>query len=149
MNSILKEWNNEVKILFFLERLDQVSPYKCISLYAVTLTIKNWIIGLDYAILELSPLNGLQPSWYMSQYYTMLSKYGNSMCLLKIKVENRWFLQMKSGKILNILWVFFNKPIIPLALVGYEMIKANSYPTRTLGKIVKYSTINFFTNTKV
>ena len=34
----------------------------------------------------------------------------------------------------------FNKTIIPLALVGYEMITANSYPTRTLGIIVKYST---------
>ena len=29
----------------------------------------------------------------------------------------------------------FNKTIIPLALVGYEMITAN-YPTRTLGIIV-------------
>ena len=27
----------------------------------------------------------------------------------------------------------FNKTIIPLALVGYEMIIANSYPTRTHG----------------
>ena len=32
----------------------------------------------------------------------------------------------------------FNKTIIPLALVGYEMIIANSYPTRTRGIIVKY-----------
>ena len=31
----------------------------------------------------------------------------------------------------------FNKTIIPLALVGYEMIIANSYPTRACGIIVK------------
>ena len=29
----------------------------------------------------------------------------------------------------------FNKTIIPLALVGYEMIIANSYPTRACGII--------------
>ena len=36
-------------------------------------------------------------------------------------------------------WYFvdvFNKTIFPLALVGYEMIIANSYPTRTRGIIV-------------
>ena len=32
----------------------------------------------------------------------------------------------------------FNKTIIPLVLVGHEMIIANSYPTRTRGIIVKY-----------
>ena len=32
----------------------------------------------------------------------------------------------------------FNKTIIPLALLGYEIIIANSYPTRTRGIIVKY-----------
>ena len=32
----------------------------------------------------------------------------------------------------------FNKTIIPLALVGYEMIIANSYPTRPRGIIVNY-----------
>ena len=32
----------------------------------------------------------------------------------------------------------FNKTIIPLALAGYEMIIANSYPTRTREIIVKY-----------
>ena len=34
--------------------------------------------------------------------------------------------------------IVFNKTIIPLALVGYEMIIANSYPTRARGIIVKY-----------
>ena len=33
---------------------------------------------------------------------------------------------------------FFIKIIIPLAFVGYEMIIANSYPTRARGIIVKY-----------
>ena len=32
----------------------------------------------------------------------------------------------------------FNKTVIPLALVGYEMIVANSHPTRTRGIIVNY-----------
>ena len=32
----------------------------------------------------------------------------------------------------------FNITIIPLALVGYKMIIANSYPTRTRGIIVNY-----------
>ena len=47
----------------------------------------------------------------------------------------------------------FNKTIIPLALVGYEMIIANSalrtslpstisYPTRTRGIIVDYKTVH-------
>ena len=47
----------------------------------------------------------------------------------------------------------FNKTIIPLALVGYEMIIANSalrtslpstisYPTRTRGIIVNYKTVH-------
>ena len=39
----------------------------------------------------------------------------------------------------------FNKTIIPLALVGYEMIII-SYPTRPRGKIVKYSKITELTN---
>ena len=32
----------------------------------------------------------------------------------------------------------FNKTIIPLALVGYEMIIANSYPKRARGIILKF-----------
>ena len=58
----------------------------------------------------------------------MLSKYGNSARLLKIKskLKKRLFLQIKSEKILDILRAFFNKTIIPLAPVGYGMIIANS-----------------------
>ena len=41
----------------------------------------------------------------------------------------------------------FNKTIIPLALVGYEMIIANSYPTRTRGIVVKY--MHYTAGTKV
>ena len=57
----------------------------------------------------------------------MLSKYGNCTRLLKIKnkLKIAVFLQIKSGKILDILWAFLNKTIIPLALVGYEMIRAS------------------------
>ena len=39
----------------------------------------------------------------------------------------------------------FNKTIIPLALVGYEMIIANSYPTHPRGIIVKYIEIGLLT----
>ena len=35
------------------------------------------------------------------------------------------------------LWVFLKKSIIPLALVGYEILTANSYPTRTCEKSFK------------
>ena len=35
-------------------------------------------------------------------------------------------------------WSVFNKTIILLALVGYQRIIANSYPTRAHGIIVKY-----------
>ena len=42
------------------------------------------------------------------------------------QAENRLFLQIKSGRILDILGAFLIKTIIPLALVGYEMIIANS-----------------------
>ena len=68
-------------------------------------------------------------------HYLMLSKYGNCSRLLKIKnkLKIRWFLQIKSRRILVFLWAFLIKTIIPLALVGYEMIIANSYPTRICG----------------
>ena len=33
----------------------------------------------------------------------------------------------------------FDKTIIPFALVGYEIVIANSYPTRAHGIIVNYS----------
>ena len=68
-------------------------------------------------------------------HYTMLSKCGNLTRLLKIKNKLKigCFLQIKSGRILCYL------TIIPLAIVGYEMITANSYPTRTPGIINNYS----------
>ena len=41
------------------------------------------------------------------------------------QAKNRLFLQIKSGRILDILWAFLIKhAIIPLAPVGYEMIIA-------------------------
>ena len=60
--------------------------------------------------------------------YTMLSKYANCTRLLKIKIK------LKIGRSLNkvgensryFVCFFFYKTIIPLALVGYEMITANS-----------------------
>ena len=62
----------------------------------------------------------------------MLSKYGN-----KTKhTENRLFLQIKSGRIKIYCRYFvgvFNKKIILLAFVGYEMIIGNLYPTRLVG----------------
>ena len=58
-------------------------------------------------------------------HYTMLSKYGNCTCLLKIKIqaENQLFLQIQLRRILDILRAFLIKQLlIPLALVGYEII---------------------------
>ena len=57
------------------------------------------------------------------------------VCSKLKQAENRLFLQIEnSARTLNI-WGAF---IIPLALVGYEMIIANSYPTRPCGIIVNY-----------
>ena len=45
--------------------------------------------------------------------YTILSKYGNCTRLLKIlkKAINRLFFQIKSGRILDILWAFAIKQL--------------------------------------
>ena len=68
----------------------------------------------------------------------MLSKYGNCTRLLKIKnCLKIGVFTSKVGKNSPYFEAVFNKTIIPLALVGYEMIIANSYPTRTRGIIVK------------
>ena len=61
------------------------------------------------------------------------------ICLKLKQVENRCFLQTKSERILHFVGVF-NKTIVPLALVGYEMIIAILYPTHTRGIIVEYHT---------
>ena len=54
----------------------------------------------------------------------MLFKYGKCTRLLKIKkqAENRLFLQIKSGRILDILWVFLIKLIIPQRLLGMRWL---------------------------
>ena len=77
--------------------------YQWNSLYSI---IKNW--SLDNAILELWLA---EPSWYM-RHYNMFSKYGNCMHLLKIENKLNWlFLQIKSERILDILWAFLIKQI--------------------------------------
>ena len=43
-----------------------------------------------------------------------------------IKLSSGGFPKAKSARSSNISLLFFNKTIIPLALVGYEMIMANS-----------------------
>ena len=48
-------------------------------------------------------------------HYTILSKYGNCTRLLKIKNK------LKIGKNSRYFVGVFNKTIIPLTLVGYEM----------------------------
>ena len=57
----------------------------------------------------------------------MLFKYGN--CTRQLKIKNKmkmgWFTN-KVGKNSRYFVGVFNRIIIPLALVGYEMIKANS-----------------------
>ena len=45
-------------------------------------------------------------------HYTRLSKYGNCTHLLKIKkAENRLYLQIKSGRIFDLLWAFLIKQL--------------------------------------
>ena len=63
----------------------------------------------------------------------MLPKYGNCMRLLKIwlKIKSKlkigfFFFSNKVGKNSRYFLGVFNKTIIPLALVGYEMTIANS-----------------------
>ena len=96
--------------------------------------------SLDNAILEL----------YWFSYHGIWAIYHalERVCSKLKQTENRLYLQIKSGRILDI----FNKTIIPLTFVGYGMIIANSalvrrlvgylsrilYPTRTRGIIVKY-----------
>ena len=71
--------------------------------------------------------------------YTMLSKYGYCTHLLKIKNKLKiGCLYKKVGKNSPYFVGVFNKTIILLVLVGYEIIIANSYKTRTRGIIVKY-----------
>ena len=69
----------------------------------------------------------------------MLSKYGN--CTRPLKSKNKLkivcFYKLKVGKKSQYFLGVFNRKIIPVALVGYEMIIANSYPTRTRGIIVE------------
>ena len=49
-------------------------------------------------------------------------------------------LQINSERILDILWAFLIKQyFIPLMLVGYEVIIANSYPMRTCGITVNFA----------
>ena len=71
----------------------------------------------------------------------MPSKYGNGTRVLKIKnkLKISCVLQTKSERIFYFMGVLY-KTIMPLALVGYEMIIANLYPTRNRGIIVKYHT---------
>ena len=60
-------------------------------------------------------------------FSTMLFKHGNCTRLLKIKNKMKigWFTN-KVGTISQYFVGIFNRIIIPLALVGYEMIIANS-----------------------
>ena len=79
----------------------------------------------------------------------MLSKYGNCACVrVCSKLKTSWksvVFTNEVGKNSRYFVGVFNKTIIPLVLVGYEMIIANSYPTRTCGIIVKYTlTLTFF-----
>ena len=50
------------------------------------------------------------------------------VCSKLEKAKTGLFMHIKGKRILIILRVFWIKKTIPLALVGYEMIVANSYP---------------------
>ena len=73
--------------------------------------------------------------------YTMLSKYGNCTRLLKIfkKATNRLFFTNKVGKNSRYFVGFCDKTIIPLALVGYEMIMAIYHLLSNANLIVNYT----------
>ncbi len=60
--------------------------------------------------------------------YTIVHKFGSRYASTKIAGE------LKYGNSLGVL----NKTIIPLTLVGYDIVIANSYPTRARKIIVKY-----------
>ena len=69
----------------------------------------------------------------------MLSKYGNCTCLLKIKNKLKiffFFFTNQVGKNSQYFVSILNEMIIPLALVGYEIIIANLYLMRTHGIII-------------
>ena len=60
-------------------------------------------------------------------HYTMLSKYANCTGLLTLKTNWKSVVfTNKVGKNSRYFVGVFNETIISLALVGYEMIKANS-----------------------
>ena len=84
-----------------------------------------------------------KPSWYMN-YYTMIYKNGERMR------DFFWPLCFYCSLVFYILGGVFSKTIIPLALVGYEMIIANDArsaelainhfnPRRARGIIVNYT----------
>ena len=62
-------------------------------------------------------------------HYTMPFKYGNCARLLKIKkqAENQLFLQIKLGRIVDILWAFLTEQLFHSRLLGMRwLIIANS-----------------------
>ena len=61
---------------------------------------------------------------------------------LKLKISRKSVVfPNKVGKNSRHFVAVFNKTIIPLVLVGYEMIIANSHPTGTCGIIVYYNSV--------
>ena len=94
--------------------------------------IKNWIIGCNStALIGLAIM--VSESFYCSP----------NMVTVRVcsKLNTSWksvVFTNKVGKNSRYFVGVFNKTIIPLALVGYEMIIAKSYPTCTRGMIVNY-----------
>ena len=58
--------------------------------------------------------------------------------VIKNELKNRLFLQIKSGKILDILWAFLIKELFHSRLLDMRRLSTISYPTHTRGIIVKY-----------
>ena len=66
--------------------------------------------------------------------YTILFKYGNCTRMLKIKNKMKvGWLTNKVGKISRYFVGVFNRIVIPLTLVGYEMIISQLGATRLVG----------------
>ena len=76
--------------------------------------------------------------------FDWLTRYGvwAHIPLITHMLRARVFFRNNCSRFWGISLGVFNKTIIPLALVGYEIVIANSYPTRARGIIVKYATRN-------
>ena len=97
---------------------------------AATSKWNNWNYWQNYWIMRLWSSDWLshQGIWAIIHMVTVI----------KNELKNRLLLQIKSGKILHILWAFLIKELFHSRLLDMRRLSTISYPTRTRGIIVKY-----------